>query len=167
MKPGVVLPGNGLLGPRPPAAKKTFKDKFHTMLQEAQDASIKAVHRQQLQDRKSLSVAMLVQGRPQAYVDFFMLSQPQFGSAAAAVGEGDAGPRTSSQSDLPAQTLLMLQEQLIKADAASKAGQHEQAFDAHRQMARHFTQLGMLDKSVFFWKKCLQVWIERMDPLQI
>ncbi|WIA08173.1 hypothetical protein OEZ85_007627 [Tetradesmus obliquus] len=24
-------------------------------------------------------------------------------------------------------------------------------------MARHFTQLGMLDKSVFFWKKCLQV----------
>lgn len=133
------------------------------MLQEAQEANIKAVHKQELQDRRSLSVAMLMQGRPQAFVDFFMLSQSQYGSApaaesstAAAVSEA-ASASLGSGSSLQLQSLILLQQQLVVADAASKAGQHEQAFAAHALMARHFTQLGMLDKSVFFWKKCLQV----------
>jgi hypothetical protein len=93
-----------------------------------------------------------------------MLSQSQYGSApaaensaaAAAADEAAAGGMGSS-SELPLQSLILLQQQLVVADAASKAGQHEQAFAAHAQMARHFTQLGMLDKSVFFWKKSLQV----------
>jgi hypothetical protein len=134
------------------------------MLQEAQEANIKAVHRQELQDRRSLSVAMLMQGRPHAFVDFFMLSQSQYGSApaaensaaAAAANEAAAGGMGSS-SELSLQSVILLQQQLVVADAVSKAGQHEQAFAAHAHMARHFTQLGMLDKSVFFWKKCLQV----------
>lgn len=155
MKAGAINKGSGPSGSRSPANKRTFKDKFHNMLQEAQEANIKAVHRQELQDRKSLSVAMLVQGRPQAFVDFFMLSQPHFGSAAAAEHSEDAD-QGNSQNTLTLQTLILLQEQLIRADAGSRSGQHEEAFDAHRQMARHFTQLGMLDKSVFFWKKCLQ-----------
>jgi hypothetical protein len=146
------------------SSKRTFRDKFHTMLQEAQEANIKAVHRQELQDRRSLSVAMLMQGRPHAFVDFFMLSQSQYGSApaaenSAAVAAADqvAAGGMSSSSELSLQSLILLQQQLVVADAASKAGQHEQAFAAHAHMARHFTQLGMLDKSVFFWKKCLQV----------
>jgi hypothetical protein len=129
------------------------------MLQEAQEANIKAVHRQELQDRRSLSVAMLMQGRPHAFVDFFMLSQSQYGSAPAAENSAAAAAanEAGSSGELSLQSLILLQQQLVVADAASKAGQHEQAFAAHAQMARHFTQLGMLDKSVFFWKKCLQV----------
>lgn len=135
------------------------------MLQEAQEASIKAVHRQELQDRRSLSVAMLVQGRPQAFVDFFMLSRPGYGSAlaasqAAANGSDEAaGSNSTGQPDgeLSLQSLILLQEQLITADAAFKAGQHEQAFAAYAYLAKHFTQLGMLEKAVFFWKKSLQV----------
>jgi hypothetical protein len=133
------------------------------MLQEAQVANIKAVHKQELQDRRSLSVAMLMQGRPHAFVDFFMLSQPQYGSApaaensAAAAGSEAVAANTGGGSELSLQSLILLQQQLVVADAASKAGQHEQAFAAHALMARHFTQLVMLDKSVFFWKKCLQV----------
>eukprot|EP00882_Tetradesmus_deserticola_P021654 GHRQ01023441.1.p1 GENE.GHRQ01023441.1~~GHRQ01023441.1.p1 ORF type:complete len:301 (+),score=125.10 GHRQ01023441.1:229-1131(+) len=144
------------------SSKRTFRDKFHSMQQEAQEANIQAVHKQELQDRRSLSVAMLMQGRPHAFVDFFMLSQQQYGSAptaensAVAAAHSEAGG-VSRSPELSLQSLILLQQQLIVADAANKAEQHEQAFAAHAHMARHFTQLGMLDKSVFFWKKCLQV----------
>ncbi|KAF6257591.1 hypothetical protein COO60DRAFT_1210854 [Scenedesmus sp. NREL 46B-D3] len=159
-RPGAASPTAGSSGSR----QRTFRDKFHSMLQEAQEANIQAVHKQELQDRRSLSVAMLMQGRPHAFVDFFMLSQQQYGSApgagdsaAAAAGNEAVAGSMGSSNDLSLQSLILLQQQLVVADAASKAGQHEQAFAAHAHMARHFTQLGMLDKSVFFWKKCLQV----------
>lgn len=128
------------------------------MLQAAQEAHIKAAHKRDLQDRRSLAVAMLVEGRAQAFVDFFMLSQPP--SAAAGQDDGSSGASTSGRSsvrELPWQSMVLLQEQLVRADAANREHDLQAAFDAHRTMAKHFTQLGMLENSVFFWKKCLQV----------
>jgi hypothetical protein len=125
--------------------RSTFPAKFHGMLQQAQESHIKAAH--QLQDRRSLSVAMLVAGRAQAFVDFFMLSQP------------DAG-----RPELPWQSMVLLQEQLVRADAAIRSGDVPTAFDAHRTLAKHFTQLGILENAVFFWKKCLQVCFWRWQP---
>jgi len=130
--------------------RSTFPDKFHAMVREAQEARIKAAHQRELQDRRSLSVAMLIAGRSEAFVDFFMLSQP--------AGQGAAADASSSSTpELPWQSMVLLQEQLVRADAASKAGDMLTAFDAHRHMAKHFTQLGMLENAVFFWKKALQV----------
>eukprot|EP00879_Flechtneria_rotunda_P023098 GHRR01024417.1.p1 GENE.GHRR01024417.1~~GHRR01024417.1.p1 ORF type:complete len:501 (+),score=169.42 GHRR01024417.1:22-1524(+) len=145
----VNLPSTGM--------KRTFKDKLHDRMQEAQENQIKAVHQQEMQDRKSLSVAMLVQGHPQAFVDFFMLSQPQLGSTAADETLPDHSLQGAATSDMPIQSMVFLQEQLIRANAETIAGQHQQAFDAYRVLARHFTQQGMLEKAVFFWKKCLKV----------
>lgn len=127
-----------------------FPDKFHAMLQAAQDAHIRAAHQREMADRRSLSVAMLVEGRAAAFVDFFMLSQPP----PAAQQEGN-NSRTAA--DLPWQSMVLLQEQLVRADAATREGNLQVAFDAHRTMAKHFTQQGMLENAVFFWKKCLQV----------
>jgi hypothetical protein len=128
------------------------------MLQAAQDAHIKAAHQRDLQDRRSLSVAMLVEGRADAFVDFFMLSQPPAQpSAQDTASSSGASPSGSSAAELPWQTMVLLQEQLVRADAANREHDLQAAFDAHRTMARHFTQLGMLENAVFFWKKCLQV----------
>jgi hypothetical protein len=120
-----------------PGSKPRFPEKFHAMLQAAQEAHIKA-HHGSLQDRRYLSVAMLVEGRAEAFVDFFHLTQ-------------------SSGSELPWQSMVLLQEQLVRADTASRDRDLQAAFDAHRTMAKHFTQLGMLQNAVFFWKKCLEV----------
>lgn len=120
-----------------PGSKPRFPEKFHAMLQAAQEAHIKA-HHEGLQDRRSLSVAMLVEGRAEAFVDFFHLTQ-------------------SSGFELPWQSMVLLQEQLVRADTASRDRDLQAAFDAHRTMAKHFTQLGMLQNAVFFWKKCLEV----------
>lgn len=145
---------------QPTATTKTrFSDKFHAMMQAAQEAHIKAAHQSQLQDRRSLSVAMLVEGRAEAFVDFFMLSQPSGGRPGTASEQGQPGGASTSggTSELPWQSMVLLQEQLVRADAASRAGDQQAAFDAHRTMAKHFTQLGMLESAVCFWKKCLQV----------
>lgn len=119
--------------------QQRFPDKFHAMLQTA--------HQREMADRRSLSVAMLVEGRAAAFVDFFMLSQPP------AQPEGNS----STAADLPWQSIVLLQEQLVRADAATREGNLQVAFDAHRTVAKHFTQQGMLENAVFFWKKCLQV----------
>lgn len=139
--------------------KQRFPDKFHAMLQAAQDAHIKAAHQRDLLDRRSLSVAMLVEGRADAFVDFFMLIQPPAQPSAqdTASSSGVSTSGSSSSAELPWQSMVLLQEQLVRADAANREHDLQAAFEAHRNMARHFTQLGMLENAVFFWKKCLQV----------
>jgi hypothetical protein len=142
--------------------RSTYADKFHAMVQEAQDARIKAAHQRDLQDRRSLSVSILSAGRAEAFVDFFMLTQPPTASSAgqgpdsSSVGGSSLGGH-SSAAELPWQSMVLLQEQLVRADAASRDGDLQTAFDAHRTMAKHFAQLGMLENAVFFWKRCLQV----------
>jgi hypothetical protein len=98
---------------------------------------------------------MLVEGRADAFVDFFMLSQPAAQPSAQDTASSTSG--SSSAAELPWQSMVLLQEQLVRADAANREHDLQAAFDAHRTMARHFTQLGMLENAVFFWKKCLQV----------
>jgi hypothetical protein len=93
-----------------------------------------------MQDKKSLSIAMLVEGRPQAFVDFFQLThstllheQPTAGAAAtAAKPAAPAGKQGSPAKtgvtaaappgamDLPQESLLLLKTQLVKADSARR-----------------------------------------------
>jgi tetratricopeptide (TPR) repeat protein len=145
-------------------SRSTYAEKFQAMVQEAQDARIKAAHQRDLQDRRSLSVSILSAGRAEAFVDFFMLTQPP---AATSAGQGPDSSSSSvggtslgglsSVAELPWQSMVLLQEQLVRADAANREGDLQTAFDAHRTMAKHFAQLGMLENTVFFWKRCLQV----------
>jgi hypothetical protein len=148
--------------------KRSFQDKFAAMLQQAQEQQITAEHAAQLQDRRSLAVAMLTQGRAQAFVDFFMLSQPTSGSGAATSAGPPQQPHhqcgvtaADAEQQLPWQTLVLLQEQLVRGDAAGRAHDVPGVFDANRTLARHFTQLGSPGKAMFFWKRCLQVGLLR------
>jgi hypothetical protein len=56
-----------------PGTKRTFKEKLQAAIYEAEVAQAAAAAAAALQDRKSLSIALLVEGRPQAFVDFFRL----------------------------------------------------------------------------------------------
>lgn len=54
--------------------KRTFKEKLHDAILQAEEAEQQALREAQSQDKKSLAISMLVEGRPQAFVDFFALT---------------------------------------------------------------------------------------------
>jgi hypothetical protein len=118
----------------------------------------------QLQDRRSLSIALLVEGRPQAFVDFFRLTHSQGGDGAApAIGsfrrQQGAGGVTASipPSDIPQESLVLLKQHLAQADAARKAGAVEDVYSSYKLLAKHFAQLGKLRTSEFFFRQCLHI----------
>lgn len=88
-------------------------------------AELQAYRQSQLHDKKSLAIATLVEGRPQAYVDFFYLthSNPPNASVASAQQHGTVMQQApDADGELPQESLGLLRAQLIRAEAASKAG---------------------------------------------
>lgn len=173
MKQPVTSPGKLLPTPGSPThssptdQKRTFKQKLHNQLQDAQAAELIAARQQQLWDRKTLAVELLAQGRAHAYLDFFNLSQPAAGadnqpsSSSSGDPRGAAGTCSTSgrtgDTDLQQQSLILMKEQLQRADAAAAAGQAPEAYDAYRQLGLHFKQLGYRLRAQAFFKKCLRV----------
>lgn len=95
-------------------------------VQEAEVAELQAYRQSQLHDKKSLAIATLVEGRPQAYVDFFYLthSNPPNASVASAQHHGTVIQQApDADGELPQESLGLLRAQLIRAEAASKAGE--------------------------------------------
>ena len=140
--------------------KRSFKSKLHSMIQEAEAAEVQALREAQLQDKKSLSIAILTEGRPEAYVDFFKLThsalqppppqqQQQQGSEEGTSGHEDA--------EIPQESLALLRAQLVKADSASRAGETQEVYSAYKNLAKYFAQLGRLRKAEYFFKRCLQI----------
>jgi hypothetical protein len=117
-------------------------------------------------ERKDLAIQLLVQGRPQAFVDFFMLSadagdaarlaspEEHTPAAAAAPPGMSAAPAAPKLSHT---TLTQLKQSLMDADVAVRAGETVHAYAANAAMARAFTQLQALDRAAFFWKRCRMV----------
>jgi hypothetical protein len=99
-----------------------------------------------------LSVALLKEGRAQAFLDFFELSEGSDGSSSSS-----SSARLGESSSLSTASLVLLQQQLQRADAALSAGDKEQAFDAYRHMGLFFKQMGQRDRAKIFFQKCLQV----------
>lgn len=138
--------------------KRTFKEKMYSMIQEAESVKIKAVREEELQDRKSLSISMLKEGRPHAFIDFFQLTQASRPDST----DDTQHAASASSSELPSSVLLLMKQEMVRADAASTAGDYEQVFDAYRHLGRFFSQTGHLVKAIFFFEKCLQVSMERI-----
>ncbi|KAJ9513472.1 hypothetical protein QJQ45_006021 [Haematococcus lacustris] len=123
-------------------SRKTFKDKLHAAVTDAEYAESQALRDAQMQDKKSLSIAMLIDGRPQAFVDFFHLTH-------------FPGGRAEQQEELPQNSLLFLKTQLVKADIARQSHQVEEVYGAYKLLAKYFAQLGRLQTAEFFFKQCL------------
>ncbi|KAL6763448.1 subunit of axonemal inner dynein [Haematococcus lacustris] len=126
----------------PDQNRKTFKDKLHAAVTDAEYAESQALRDAQMQDKKSLSIAMLIDGRPQAFVDFFHLTH-------------FPGGRAEQQEELPQNSLLFLKTQLVKADIARQSHQVEEVYGAYKLLAKYFAQLGRLQTAEFFFKQCL------------
>lgn len=135
--------------------KRTFKDKLQSAIQQAEEAELAAMREAATQDRKSLAIAMLVEGRPQAFVDFFHLTHATPVSALAPGGQQGEGE--ASGQDLPHESLLLLKNQLVRADAARQAGNVEEVYSAYKHLAKYFAQLGRLKTAEFFFKQCLYI----------
>eukprot|EP00197_Chlamydomonas_leiostraca_P013515 CAMPEP_0202884152 /NCGR_PEP_ID=MMETSP1391-20130828/40487_1 /ASSEMBLY_ACC=CAM_ASM_000867 /TAXON_ID=1034604 /ORGANISM="Chlamydomonas leiostraca, Strain SAG 11-49" /LENGTH=433 /DNA_ID=CAMNT_0049567291 /DNA_START=99 /DNA_END=1400 /DNA_ORIENTATION=+ len=131
--------------------KRTFKEKLHDAILQAEEAEMQAMREAQSQDKKSLAISMLVEGRPQAFVDFFALTHTT------ALSPQGPGEEAGTSAELPQDSLLMLKSQLVKADAARKAGNVEEVYGAYKHLAKYFAQLGRLRTAEFFFKQCLYI----------
>ena len=138
-------PGSKFL---PPLGGPKSKDYPGASSQDA--ARIRAGYQSIVQDRRGLAVEILKEGRAQAFLDFFELSG---GSDSSSSSSG----RSAESSSLSPDSLVLLQQQLRRADAALSAGDKEQAFDAYRHMGLFFKQMGHRDNAKTFFQKCLQV----------
>ncbi|KAG1676973.1 hypothetical protein FOA52_014850 [Chlamydomonas sp. UWO 241] len=126
--------------------KRTFKTKLENLLAEAEHLQTVALAEAQSQDAKSLSIMILLEGRPQAFVDFFAVTQGH----ASTSGRG-------AEHQLPQEALLLLKAQLVKADAARVEGRTEDVFAALKVLAKYFLQLGRLRHAEFFFKRAQSV----------
>ena len=124
--------------------KRTFKDKLHGMIQEAEAAEIAAQREQQLQDKKSLAISLLLEGRPAAFVDFFHLthgnpfkaltseSTPGGGSSAHQPSQSSSPASSEESGKLPNDILGLLKQQLVLADVASRSGAPKEVYTAYK-----------------------------------
>lgn len=129
--------------------KRTFKEKFNSLIQEAEEAEAKAQQQHKLQDRKSISVSLLVQGQPQAFIDFFKLT-----------GEPESvhgSPSTSSGDLLSLESLLFLQQQLSAADLAGRQGNVHEQLTALLALGQFLIQHGQLYRAQSFYLRALEV----------
>jgi hypothetical protein len=113
--------------------------------------------------RKSLAVALLVEGRASAFIDFFTLTHPTTGSTTSNAGISSGS--SASSVNVPEEGLAQLQQLLRQEDAAQSGNDVGRAFDANRHLARFFSQLGQLTTAAHFFTKCLKV-CEIMSVLQ-
>lgn len=134
--------------------KRTFKEKLQSAIVEAEQAEQAAYREAQMQDKKTLAVTLLIDGKPQAFVDFFRFTHVSHGQDS---GIGISDSPSTSGSDLPQESLLLLKSQLSQADAARRAGRVEDVYTAYKNLAKYFAQLGRLRTAEFFFKQCLNI----------
>jgi hypothetical protein len=167
--------GVGITAPRAAPLRSPAKQHQATFRAQIQDAgaALTAARGAELQalqqqDREAAAVAMLVEGRASAFIDFFKLTQPAASTAdtpaeASTSPEGVQPPHSEPQQGAggaqgrPAEGLLLLQAQLVRADVALKGGDTLAAFDAFRQLGRYFTQRLQLERAAMFYERCRKV----------
>lgn len=143
--------------------KKTFKDKLLTLIQEAEAQEQQAMREAQMQDKKTLAIQLLVEGRPQAFTDFFNLTHPPPASApkqaAMSSNQGDSGAESTSGQDheVPQEALTFLSSELLRADNALRSGDLQTVYAAYKSLAKYFAQIGKLTKAEFFFQRCLGI----------
>lgn len=143
---GGSLGGTPLQGTTPlEGTRRTFKAKLQGMVQEAELQEQQAQREASLQDKKSLSISLLVEGRPSAFCDFFRLTH------------GDASTSGPADGELPLESLLLLKAQLVKADAAQRLARTEEVYGSYKALAKYFAQLGRLRTAEFFFQRGLNV----------
>jgi hypothetical protein len=147
---------------RPPQ-QQAFRDKVKAAGEEQAAARLREQQALERRDGQSLAVGMLVEGRPQAFVDFFELTHSTSSgtTATATSSSSQAQPQQpqqpQQQPELPPEGLHLLAEMLVRADAALKAGDPGGAFGACKRLGRYFAARSQLEQAVTFYSKCRQV----------
>lgn len=118
------------------------------MVQEADMQEQTALREAQSLDKKTLGIILLLDGRPQAFVDFFNLSHGRLGNAS-----------TSGRAELPLpqESLLLLKNHLIKVDTATRAGDMDVVCTSYKTLSKYFNELGRLPYSEFFLKQAVTI----------
>ena len=114
-------------------------------------------------DKQTLAVEALVEGCPEAFIDFFYLTTPDDG-----VGDDNLAPeeleahgvdpKQYEQTDeVSVEHMQFLKDSLVAADASSRRQDFGGVTDAYRSLAKFFAGADHPKKAVFFYDKCLHV----------
>lgn len=74
-------------------------------------------HSSNTQDKKSLAISLLVEGKPRAFVDFFQLTHPAAGQKGQKLSGVSLPEAAGVPADLPPQSLMLLKDQLVSVNA--------------------------------------------------
>jgi hypothetical protein len=66
-------------------------------------------------------------------------------------------PQRQAEQPLPTAGLLLLRDELVRADVALKSADPTTAYSAYKQLGRYFTQLMQLERAAMFYGRCCQV----------
>ncbi|PNW80023.1 hypothetical protein CHLRE_08g374650v5 [Chlamydomonas reinhardtii] len=137
--------------------KRTFKEKLHNLIAEAEAAEAQAYRETQLADKKSLCIQLLVEGRPQAFVDFFSLTHNRMAGGEVGPDGQPAAAAAAAGDDVPQEALGLLRSELLKADNALRTGDTQAVYASYKNLAKYFAQIGRLHKAEFFFRRCLRL----------
>lgn len=149
-------PGGGY-SPNSTLEKRTFKDKLQQMILQAEMEQLQQTKEERALDKHTLAVSILVEGNPNAFVEFFNEThKPEPAPAATDDGSGQPGPAPES-AELPLSSLMLMKEQLMRAEEAELAEDLESIYDSYRVLAHHFREMALFSYSIHYYTKCLEL----------
>mmetsp|Transcript_40277 Transcript_40277/g.114029 ORF Transcript_40277/g.114029 Transcript_40277/m.114029 type:complete len:430 (-) Transcript_40277:386-1675(-) len=162
MSPLANSPNDARTTSTPLSGRRTFKEKLLDDINAAEASNVQEVMLGKPADRSSLSIACLVEGYPQAFVDFFTLTH---------TGENDTG--LPSAEELVAQgvdpstyvvseydrmeRLRLVRNQLVVADAARRGEDRQGTYEAYNNLAHYFEEHLYVSKAIYFYEKCVEI----------
>mgnify|MGYP003706091103 CR=1 FL=1 len=102
--------------------------------------------------KQNLCVDILSNGFVQSYVDFFYLMHRP---------DPNPDPNRPELADaeiqVSAQDMLLIKDNLTKAESARRQGETNVVFEAYSDLARHFESVDDSKTGIYFYEKCLEI----------
>jgi len=150
----------GWVGGNQTAGKRSFKQKLQDDVAEAEKAALARAEREATADKKKLSLELLVEGYPGAFIDYFYLTHKD-GIAddeptdEELLARGIDPDTYEEREEVEQDKLLHLKENLQAIEGGKRAGDLEAIYSGTKNLGDYFTSVVNHRKAVFFYEKCL------------
>ena len=107
--------------------------------------------------RRQLCEEMLEAGQVQSFVDFFYLTHRPDPKALSREG-GDAASETVADIAVPAEEMLLIRDNLTRAEMARRKGETASVYESFANLAQYFQKQSEDPKTgIYFYEKCLEI----------
>ena len=140
--------------------KRSFKQKLQDDVAEAEKVALARAEREAMADKKKLSLELLVEGYPGAFIDYFYLTHKD-GIAddeptdEELLARGIDPDSYEEREEVEQDKLLHLKENLQAIEGGKRAGDLGSIYDGTKNLGDYFSSVVNHRKAVFFYEKCL------------